>query len=502
MRRRFFIPAIFVLVLLCVVGLHHEFLSYGFQADDLAFSSPTRSIYFTRVEALHEWINIWNPNRGWLYRPVFLTYWAGLNVVGLAQPVPMHALGLALHAAIIAMWGLLVYRLTCRAPLAILAGASFLLWPNYSEAVSWIAAHSVLIAVALVFSSFHAFVSWRETGRPLFYVGSVIFFLLGCCAKNDVALAGLVFPALDLFSVERVRARRYLPYLLATIAFVALEKTASISFAQQDPNYAFKFDLMQRFNCVLQFVNLNFQGALPLFPIGPSLLFLVPLVFAVMVVTGKNDGRFLKLLSVFSVAALVPLPLAAGVFVLYGAIGEGNRFLYFSSIPVSLLVTWLVGLSLRSIWENRHRLAAPETISGLVIATLFLASMLRFPSLIQFGVEPGFEFLGLLVFLAAGYVTYRCQALDTRLIAGMSIVLCIRAAASYLAMDIHPDWFMVIAGIATGLAWRREFLFGALFALIFWQQPVLVMAAIVGLRCCTIPLKVRERQLSRVAIEL
>ncbi len=200
-------------------------LSGGFVYDDnqqivtstRIHSGSLRDILFGDV-----WGEVYGGSN--YYRPLALLLWRVLYALFGADPLPFHAVGVALHAATASMVFLVARRLFQRDRageggggqagegtgaadwLALAAGALFAVHPAHVEAVAWISAVMDLLATPLSLLYLYLYLGPDGGPRPRArWLGGLALFL-ALLSKESAAAAPLILAAVDL--VDAVRLAR------------------------------------------------------------------------------------------------------------------------------------------------------------------------------------------------------------------------------------------------------------------------------------------------------
>jgi hypothetical protein len=150
---------------------------------------------------------------------------------GKAAPEGHHILNIALHA----LNGLLVLAIARAAAGLTLAGATvaaltFVLLPLDAESVAWITGRVDSMPTLFYLASFLAYVRWRQrtTASNRDYKLSIVWFVLALLSKQNTITMVATLGAYDLIVARRpIRPswewlRPYLPFVLLTLAFLAL----------------------------------------------------------------------------------------------------------------------------------------------------------------------------------------------------------------------------------------------------------------------------------------
>lgn len=165
-------------------------LTYDFVWDDIHL---IRNSY-----NLHQWSTLWkllgshfladSPDESQYYRPfITLTFFLDLKLWG-PSPAGFHLSNVLAHAA--ASLGVLALarRLRLGEVSATMAGLLFALHPIHTESVAFVSGRTDIVAALFVLAGVLAYARWRDSGRPLFLLGSLAAYLMGLASK-EVAVA-------------------------------------------------------------------------------------------------------------------------------------------------------------------------------------------------------------------------------------------------------------------------------------------------------------------------
>lgn len=165
------------------------------------------------------------------YRPLLYTSYALNYAAAGFSPVGFHLVNLLLHLLSVSLLYVLVFRVSGRSDMALLAAAIFALHPMNAEAVNYITARSSVLSSLLMLSSLLCFIRYRGSlmnaprqaaGRSWFYYGaSLLFMFLAFLSKETAWVLPAFFLLYDVcffFTASRKSlyeaAHAYLPILL------------------------------------------------------------------------------------------------------------------------------------------------------------------------------------------------------------------------------------------------------------------------------------------------
>jgi len=202
---------------------------------------PTGWGFYEDDPQLYRYVQSHNPlapSSGWLYRPVFLTYLKLAFAIFGYNAVPLHILSLCLHAINAALLGALAWRLMRSERLAWLASFLFIVHPNdYEQAVSWIASTSTLLAALFSLSTWHLWLSFRETGKQVFLAAAWIAFALALGSKEEAIIVPASCLVLDWIKSGKSHgvARSLSGFLIVIVLFLPLAITSYLAVDSANP---------------------------------------------------------------------------------------------------------------------------------------------------------------------------------------------------------------------------------------------------------------------------
>jgi protein O-mannosyl-transferase len=121
---------------------------------------------------------------------------------------------------------------------AIAAAMLFVVHPVHVEAVAWISSRKDLVAAAFVLPGFLAYLKYRQQGAVVWYLASLLLFLLALLGKLSVVALPAVLLSFDLFVEKRGLSRSIIdkiPFvLLATVVVAAVQHAQPGTGAEPD----------------------------------------------------------------------------------------------------------------------------------------------------------------------------------------------------------------------------------------------------------------------------
>lgn len=251
MKRKWML--VLLVTIAAVFVLRWPYLSMGFWGDDIDFQLALNRMPLRDIGAL------WSSHWGWVYRPIFLTYFwlmregftgigpgiASLFVWNLSSvdamnfqasaPV-MHAANLLMHSGTVFLLGVLAYRLTRDKWIAILAGVVFVLYPQKEHAVQWISCASILLACLFSLLCLNLWLSYLSKPSKLLYLGCLLSFALALGSKEEALMLPPLLAVLTLHQKRRPSLPHFAPFALLLIGYLCLSWT-SANYAQAHPRF-------------------------------------------------------------------------------------------------------------------------------------------------------------------------------------------------------------------------------------------------------------------------
>ncbi len=203
-------------------SLGHEFL---FNWDDNLYvteNMAVRGFSWDHLRSIFTSFYVGN------YAPIqMLSYLVDYSIWGL-RPAGFLLTNIVLHTCNGLLFYLILIMLGSRRWWALLTAFIFLLHPVQVESVAWIAQRKNLLAMTFFLLAFLGYLHYRARGKGggVFYVASVIAFLLALLTKSVVVILPLVLLTYDLCFVEKKARGGWLidkiPYLAAAAAVAVL----------------------------------------------------------------------------------------------------------------------------------------------------------------------------------------------------------------------------------------------------------------------------------------
>jgi protein O-mannosyl-transferase len=328
-----------------------------------------------------DWSLAWGREHGGFFRPLFiLSYIVDARLWGARAP-GYHLTNVLLHG----LNSFLVYRLTLSLlrpqkltegggqGIALVAGLLFLLHPSHTEAVSWISGRADLLAALFCLAALLACIYYLETRRALYLLLSLFSFALALLSKESAASLPLIVFALSLYFEAMIRPGKE--------AFLRALKTGAVFFP-----LLFIFILVRRAALGAwlggygagqhlnfspgwirdRFLQASLRAVAPAFPPELSNILLKPLKSPVFILLAlicaslfillvlrrrrledraarnEQNGLALLLIASFILSLLPVINLRLSLFDT-----QGERFLYWPSAFVAILISYLSLILLR-----------------------------------------------------------------------------------------------------------------------------------------------------------
>jgi len=160
---------------------------------------------------------------------------------------------------------LVALALTKHRATAIAAAALFVVHPVHVETIAWISSRKDLVAAAFVLPGFLAYLKYRQRSAIVWYLFSLLLFLLALLGKLSVIAFPVVLVSFDLFSEKRPFTRS----IVDKIPFVLLAVVVAVVVRHAQPETGVQPDFSMR---VVSFL----QGIWLLTGFGNYVLYRVP----------------------------------------------------------------------------------------------------------------------------------------------------------------------------------------------------------------------------------
>ncbi len=285
-----------------------------------------------------------------MYRPLLLVTLALNYAWSGYEPYSYHLVSWALHAlGGLLVWGILLcaHRPPC---LALLGGLLFVVHPLCSEPVNYISSRSELLAAVGALAALWLYMRSAQTSVSWSLALSLLCFAGGLLAKSVAIVAPVWLVVWDVQRGAGLRWRRYLPYGVVALGYLALVRQALARAVLSEPVRALDVQLATQVKALAYYVYLAWA------PIHLS----VDHAFAE---SGPGDP----------LVWLALLALMSGVVL---ALCNRSEYLGLVLALSALLPTLIVPLN---VLVNEHRLYLP--VAGLAIALTGMRGLERVPGM-------------------------------------------------------------------------------------------------------------------------
>ncbi|MCF7913166.1 MAG: tetratricopeptide repeat protein [Candidatus Cloacimonetes bacterium] len=371
----------YLIIVIVGIGAFYQVLHYEFVWDDLMDDLLTNP-YLQEInwESLG---GIWHLSYWDKYIPVTFTIRAVLKLAGGNEfnPFIYHLFSLVMHI-LNSLLVFLILKKIIRQKFAALAGALlFLIHPMQVESVAWVTANEVLIASFWGFVSLLLFMKYKETGKTLHLVISVIGYGLSILSRTSLIGLPLIFMGLDLlYYKSRFRGSllRQVPYIILMIPGIIIQMLNQPGVKEEiySPillrpvvwldNLGFffikiilPFNLRPVYGHVTEILVQDWKFYL-------SAVLMVILAYLIYRIRQKKPllvwGYLVFVIAMLPVSGLVP-------FVFQNWSNVADRYIYFSLLGVSLAIGVLI---------SKYSIAK-YVISGLLIVDFVLVSAFQVP---------------------------------------------------------------------------------------------------------------------------
>lgn len=318
-----------------------------------------------------------------LTRPYFANY-SPLHLLSYALDYRLAGLSARAFHLSSNLWGaaaaglvyLLAFQFMRRFWPALFAGLLFAAHPAHVEAIAWISSRKDLVATAFALPSLLAYLLYRrQKRRALFwYAFSVLLFVLAEAGKQSVVILPAVFVLHDWLAEKRRDGWRMaldkLPFVLVGGAFAGYVNLAQPATRHALDAYVFGHSLAWFYWLLTGFGDYVLYRPRPSLAgsaVAQTLYILFPLFAALAPWLLKNKLRPAWLvLYGWTFLALIP-PLALSFIH-----PVADRYLYFPSVPLCILISWVVfaaGERLPGRWRAAATAAVLLALLGGWLAT-------------------------------------------------------------------------------------------------------------------------------------
>ncbi|MBI5022792.1 MAG: hypothetical protein HZC05_01330 [Candidatus Magasanikbacteria bacterium] len=364
---RKFLFFIFVVYLFTAIFLYRPILNSFFVSDDFDWIARAKNMPLVLENLFLR--NADGKLEGAVYRPITsLSFWLNYQASGL-NPFGYHLVNILLHlgGALLLCW--LVWQLSGRSNywLSFLAGLFFLIFPNHSEAVSWISGRNDALAVSFFLLSFNFYILFRTGGRYLWFGVSSLAFALAIFSKEMAASLPIILLVYELILQNGLFWKKKIlfisPFAIILGLYILLRQFATGLLFSSYSNIQSSFSI---FSAIAVFI----RGLLSHF-ISPAQIWITNglavhwiLFILILIGAGWLGWRFCQEKKLYLFAMLFFIISLGPVYNLQlsGFTSEGERFVYLSSIGMAVLLAVIVV----SLWKKRR-------VVGVLTATILIA---------------------------------------------------------------------------------------------------------------------------------
>jgi protein O-mannosyl-transferase len=371
---------VFVLVavtfLAYIPSLNNEFVNW----DDIVYIMNN-----DMITSLN-WVNLKNIFSSYFmgnYNPlILLSFMFDFHFFRFSAP-GYHVHNLMLHLAnAVLVYAFFFNLLKKNSNVAVTIALLFALHPMHVESVAWVSERKDLLYTAYYFLSLVSYVFYLQKGRILFYLLTLLFFILSNLSKAQAVTLPIVLILIDYFTTRKFEWKPVLekiPFFLISLMFgiVAI-------FAQKANNYVnphgipvFQSLFYAPYSLWVYFVKFfvpAYQIAVYEYPLNsagtiPSYIYISPLIFLILVfVVWKTykSHKYVTFGLLFFLAVIFPvlqfLPVGSAII--------AERYTYVPYIGLSLIIAV-------AFWENRSGMTLKNRrildYAGLFILLLMTA---------------------------------------------------------------------------------------------------------------------------------
>ena len=270
------------------------------------------------------------------YRPVLPFTYALDSAIGGESPVAFHITNTVLHLAAALLLGMTACNFGVPFSLSLLASIIFFLNPVVHESVIWISGRPVLLGALFMLLSIWAFSRFHKKPSRALYISSLLFFLLGLLSYEGAA--SLPFLLFILVWSTRGASRKSMfllgPYLLLLLAYILFW---NILFGGEITRFPVESTVPGALRSFTILLKRAFYGSSH----GIPAAFYV-LLFINLLLTSKSRKWCIPLFAM----------IVAGYLPFFIVQGYADRFAYVASIPVAVLLAWMIVHAGRGRWAK------------------------------------------------------------------------------------------------------------------------------------------------------
>ena len=358
---------------------------YLFTLTMVLYSSMTRGNFvgydFTWLRwaaqtKFSDWYQPFIDAAGFFYRPGSKLYFTLMYSVFWLNQSVYHMVSLGLHFGVTVLVYFLAKKVLKNSWLSVLSSLAFLILSGHAEPIFWISATGFLFTAFFSLLSLLSFISWKEQGRRVYLLLTLVFFVLSLLFHE----LGIVTPFfMLLYNAIFLQKERFPKFLFFPIpVYLIIRFFASSHWFSGDYNYNL---LKLPFNVIgngLGYALLGFLGpiSLPLTQIirsgARSNMIIVAIVIAVVGSAavwvwkkyrnriGSEDRKIILFVTGFFVISLLPF------------LGLGNmtsRYSYLSSVAIALMSVYMLKKVYVFLLSNGRMIAA---LGVIIISSTFV----------------------------------------------------------------------------------------------------------------------------------
>jgi hypothetical protein len=303
------------------------------------------------------------------YSPVHLLSYLIDHAIGSLNPWFFHLSSMLWAGATAGFVYLLTVGLTGRRLIGIAAGALFVVHPVHVETIVWVSSRKDLVAAAFALPAVLTWLEYRKRGRQgrAWYVASVIFFILAVAGKLSVVVLPAILLAFDYFFEKRRGLNMLLdkiPFAVVTLLF-ALPTIGAQPPTRQSLHL---FELGYVFSQCLWL--LTGFGDYVLYRVPPRAMQSISVIYAALsagiLVLPFLMRRYIPGLALalfcWIVLSLIPSQVLGFIHPV------ADRYIYFPSIGIVILLAWGVPAATERVMMARWKKAGRLVAIGVLVA--------------------------------------------------------------------------------------------------------------------------------------
>jgi tetratricopeptide (TPR) repeat protein len=350
-------------------------LQNGFVFDDLfAINQNTGvntwtdlgRVFVTNYQPWSQSLDAEKNNSSNYYRPIILLSFGLSKLIWGQNPFPFHLTNVIMMALLAVFWYGLVWDLSSDRWLAFLASLLYLLNPIHAEVVAFINGRTDLTATLFIIGSLYYYWKWRKDNKIWQLIVSVISWLVALGSKEIAVVLPIILLSMELLQScgrkKKIWRFEYVYYLVIFLLFLI------VRYLVLKNNIYWQRDILD-FSSIGTIGPKNWRYLkLILWPaslstyytdvfkagwsgwISSLLLLILPAILIYM--SRKKKDIFIAFSSVLFIWGSLP---AMGLVSNTSNVEFGERFVFFSSLGISLLLAWvfvkLIGRIKQRTWK-------------------------------------------------------------------------------------------------------------------------------------------------------